>query len=156
MTASTESAWLFADTAHPKFGQVVDNAVVQSAATFEARSAVALVKDGEEWTTAQRVATGDRDPWVDEKHSGPGRDPRLLTLRRTRAMKRFVNLRDAMEETTAPEASGDGPFSGPSAALELLPAILSAGAEFLPFFELWIRASGRWPTRRRDTARESS
>lgn len=91
---------VFHDTAYEDFGQEVPLEVVRNPKTLVSRGSGGLVQAGEgedrHWTTAERIAEQDLHAWLDEKHTGPGRDPRVLPLVRATRQHRYPSLRDAL------------------------------------------------------------
>ena len=103
---------------------------------------------GPEWTVAERLLPADLDEWKDEKHSGPGRDPRLLPVLRDSDKARFRSLREAMNDATYIDQKNppeDWPFRGPSATKELLTAVRASGEELQGYPDHFMRISGLNP-----------
>ena len=80
----SDPTWLVADTAHPRFGEPVDEEVAANAGTSRVEGAVGIVKlsgdDG--WTFMERVSADQVVQWREQKHVGPGRDRCLNVPRR--------------------------------------------------------------------------
>ena len=145
VAAVAEADWLHSDTAHEKFGRVVEPALLNVAGALLARDAVGLLNvAGEGWTSVEFVRRADAGPWAEEKSSGPGRDFRVLSVQRDAQHGRFRTVRETLglltPLTTPPPA--DWPFRGPSATLELLTSIRAVSDDFVQFHEHFIRSSG--------------
>ena len=79
--------------------------------------------------------------WREEKTLGPGRDSRVLPIRRDSKSLRFRTLVSAMAEMDEREVD-DWPFRGPRVIVELLSAVRSSGEELPSFHEYFLRISG--------------
>ena len=98
---ASRAIWTFSDPAHPQFGEAVPDSTVSNPAAVVAKPSIALVTDDDgEWTVAERVLPSDRDEWLEEKRSGPGRDKRILPLHRDARKYRYRPLRDVMTDMT--------------------------------------------------------
>ena len=151
--AQSVADYRFSDTSFERFSEIVPHSAVRDTANFVSRGAVALVQvtddDGEAlWTTADRVLPKDFETWLDEKRHGPGRDPRVLALKRDTRDVRFRSLREVVSDFSFDEAkdrAADWPFGGPSATRELLLAIRASGEEITGFHDYWVRSTGIAP-----------
>ena len=151
--AAEVAQWRYSDTAFENFGEIVPPEITRNGLRMLSRGAVALVDTGDgqggsSWTTAERLLPGDVPDWQEEKRSGPGRDARVLSLSRDSSRQRFKPLREALGEATfvdEKQVPEDWPFSGPSAAQELLQASRAAGEELIGFHEYYVRSSGMNP-----------
>eukprot|EP00971_Amphidinium_carterae_P110611 2191010-Amphidinium_carterae.1 len=75
----TEASWRIADPAAAEFGTEVAPEIVNNPATAVTRGAVGLAMAGvpARWLAIESVAAADVASWLDDKHSGAGRDSRL-------------------------------------------------------------------------------
>lgn len=143
-----EADWRFADTAFDRFGETVALDLVQNTARFVVRESTTLVRvedDGELiWTTAERLMPKDVEAWNAEKRAGPGRERRILQIRRDARGHRYATLREALTDmTVSPSpAPADWPFRRQSAVHELLTAARAAGEEISGFRDYFVRSSG--------------
>ena len=153
--------WLFSDPAHENWGLNVPAALLSAAGQTVLRGSVGLVQeepaDPSTWTTMERILPADTETWKDEKRSGPGRDPRVLPLRRDAQSHRYSTLRQAMLEmtmtsssssstvSTASKMGSDWIFRGPSAVSELLRGVRAAGEDLSGYHEYYCRAAGLEP-----------
>ena len=144
-----DAVWLFADTAHPSFGQEVPESVLGQAALTRMEDSAGLVQVEENgvarWTAMERLLRTDVGAWLVEKRSGAGRDPRLipnaaLAADGSRPLFRQVCVNFA--KTVEPNRSF---FEGPSTTLELTKAIAASGHEPQAFISQWISSSGANP-----------
>jgi hypothetical protein len=157
--------WIFSDPAHENWGVNVPAALLSAVGQTVLRGSVGLVQedpaDMATWTTIERILPADLEAWKDEKRSGPGRDPRVLPLRRDAQDHRYCILRQAMMEMTmtsgassssaasaASSSAKMGPdwiFRGPSAVSELLRGVRAAGEDLSGYHEYYCRAAGLEP-----------
>ena len=143
--AQGQAEWYYADTAHEKFGQPVEQELLFSPVAVVRRESVGLVNvqpDG--WTTMERVLLNDLQAWKEEKSSGPGKDPRVLAVKRDAHGARFTTVRDALGAATplTNPAPADWPFRGPSAAMELMVSIRAACDDIGSFHDHFVRSTG--------------
>ncbi|CAK0792870.1 unnamed protein product, partial [Prorocentrum cordatum] len=130
--AGAPPRWVVADPAHPQFGTVLDAVISGADDRFVRRGAVALSMldndDGEEiFTACENVPEERHQQWLDEKHSGPGRDPRVCPVRRIGAGgPRRATLDQAME-AHRPQDADDRVFRGPKALPEFLASARASG-----------------------------
>eukprot|EP00971_Amphidinium_carterae_P232976 4623834-Amphidinium_carterae.2 len=119
--AAGDALWYYSDTAEEEFGTEVGPELLRNPASCVMRESTGIVHGPSGWTTMQRVLARDVDEWRSEKHSGPGRDPRVLPLNKDQNDVRFASLREALSEQVAwTSPPSDWPFRGPSALMELL------------------------------------
>ena len=92
----------------------------------------------------ERIRNDDFAAWKAEKSNGPGRDPRVLPLKRDSQRTRFRTVREVLGDVTplAQPPAPDWPFKGPSATLELLTAVRAVSDDFGQFHEYFCRTSG--------------
>ena len=141
--------WIVSDPAHEEFGNEVDGQIIAQPAKFVRRGAVALAQLGEEeshWVSCQNVRKELHDKWLDEKHGGPGRDPRVCPLVRVTAggvRRRQLDLAVAAHRF---HDWADWPFPGPRASSELLAGVLSSGLQISAYANHYIQVSGLGPT----------
>ena len=91
--------WIVADTLHEKFGIAIRPNLAADATRFITREAVGLANIGEiddDWVAIESVAQSDHDSWTSSKQAGPGRDARLLPIKRTHRGARRSSLSDAL------------------------------------------------------------
>ncbi|CAK0818425.1 unnamed protein product, partial [Prorocentrum cordatum] len=143
--------WRFADTAHEKFGETVPPDITRNPLRPQARGATgpAEVEEGGEtfWTFVEKVGDPDLDEWLEEKRSGLGRDPPVLSVHREVGRARYLSMREGlalMQFFETGKAPADWPFPAPapSAIREVLLAARAAREELAGFHDFWARASG--------------
>ena len=141
--AAQGAAWLYADPAEEKFGQVLEPSILAQETTI-IRGSMALceVYDGGTayWVMAQHVADADKQEWLSEKREGTGRDPRLLPLAAL-PNGNLPSFSSANSRTAATPATW-ARFRGPSAAKELAGAISGSGNEPMAYCSTWEAAAG--------------
>jgi hypothetical protein len=136
------SAWLYGDTAHPRFGELVAPDILAAAGSFEVRDSVALVLVDARWTTAECVDPADVAAWRLSKTVGPGRDVRLTGWDTDSAGRRYATLPTCVGKFKR-VVFPDWPFGdSPSAAVELAEGIRASGVETPQFHTLWVSKSG--------------
>ena len=135
--------WVFADTSSDRFATPVPEVVLRDPGRMVTRGPIALAQidedDAECWEVVERVSDAELSGWKDEKHSGPGRDPRLASG--SDLASGVVVLRDQMAKFKALDR-GDWPFSGPRAVVELTKSVASSGHELNTYGQYWVRHSG--------------
>ena len=133
-------AWVVADPTHREFGSVIDNHLMNNAATaltFSSRGVV--LQDGEE-IFVERVGLKDLETWKNEKGRELG-DVRLLGDHKDNAGKRRLDLSAAV--ALMHDAKDDEfPVAGVRAARELHDSIATGPGNFLSYHAEWIRLSG--------------
>ena len=148
--AAAPPRWVVADPAHPRFGEVVDPAVTSSAEKFVRRGAAGLAlldenDDEESFTACENVPEDKHQQWLDEKHSGPGRDPRVCpVLRVGRGGPRRATLDQAIE-AHRPTESKDWVFRGPKALPEFLISVRASGLGVAGYANHYISVCGLPP-----------
>jgi hypothetical protein len=151
-----EALWPYADPSHVKFNEEVPGELIGVHDRSTIVGSVGLVPDGgptDPRTFVERVMPKDRPEWLDEKHSGAGRDARLNSISREEDGSRRVLLRDARITTKTVQQVG-WPFLGPCAVRGVLNAMSGSGVEPQAFNAHWTSVSGVSPTS--CTAREHS
>ena len=145
-----QAEWYFADTASEKFGEKVEVATLHGASAV-LRGSRGLVEadfgDGPEWQFVEKVLAGDLDAWMDEKRSGPGRDPRVLSVEKDDHGHRYRSVRSAYSAMTGFGSSKpvDWPWRGPSASSEVFGGIRSSGHEIGAYHDFYLSSSGLGP-----------
>ena len=138
-----DANWIFSDPAHESFGLMVPDGILAGQARFVVRGSFALVQvevgDGSSWTVAENVARVDKDEWLNEKHCGPGRDPRLAPTPINDG--KIVILRDQLRHLVD-QPMPRWAFKGPRAIVELLSGVAASGHELLAYPQFWQRTSG--------------
>ena len=118
---SHDANQIFSDPAHESFGLLVPDGILAGQARFVVRGSFALMQvevgDGSSWTVAENVARVDKDAWLNEKHCGPGRDPRLAPTPTNDG--KIVILRDQLRHLVD-QPMPRWAFKGPRAIVELL------------------------------------
>ena len=140
-----DADWLFADTAHEKFGKPVDAHLLAAPGALLSRGAVGLIEvPGDGWAMVENVRRADAIAWREEKSSGPGRDFRVLALQRDAQRARFRTVREILGLLTPLSSLSptDWPFRGPSATLELLTSIRAVSDDIVQFHEHFLRSTG--------------
>ena len=136
-----------ADTAHEEFGIPIRPDLSADTTRFIAREEVGLVNIGEindDWVAIENVALTDHDSWASSKLAGPGRDARLLPIKRTHRGVRRSSLSDALGQFQS-VAQGDWPFRGPRSLLEFLEGVEATGLDLPAYHGHWIKCSGVHP-----------
>ena len=146
-TAGAPPRWVVADPAHDLFGTVVAAAITGAADRFVRRGAVALAMlddDDEEeiFTACENVPEERHQQWLDEKHSGPGRDPRVCPVRRIgKGGPRRATLDQAIE-AHRPQTASDWVFRGPKSLPEFLTSVRASGLGIAGYANHYITSSG--------------
>ena len=142
--SSSDAFWLYADPSLELFNVPVPIAIVNTPDATIMREAVGLVKtslDGATlWTTMERVSAAEREDWVFEKRSGPGRDPRLGPLGEA-ADGLLPLFRETIEKKSSTLALHTT-FRGPRAVAEVESAFVSSGSEPPTYSGSWLANSG--------------
>ena len=144
---SAPDRWIVADTAHEKFGIPIRPDLSADTTRFIFREAVGLANIGEvddDWVAIENVALTDHDSWTSSKQAGPGRDARLLPIKRTHRGVRRSSLSDALGQFQS-VAQGDWPFRGPRSLLEFLEGVEATGLDLPAYHGHWIKRSGVHP-----------
>ncbi|CAK0812001.1 unnamed protein product, partial [Prorocentrum cordatum] len=145
--AAAPPRWVVADPAHPQFGQVIDAAISGAEDRFVRRGAVALAMlDGNDddgiFTACENVPEERHQLWLDEKHSGPGRDPRVCPLRRIGPGGPRRATLDQAIEAHRPQDVGDWVFRGPKSLPEFLDSVRASGLGIAGYANHYITSSG--------------
>ena len=126
--------WRFSDTGIERFGETVDDAVVQGPG-FTELSGHALVEIDNVVYHAELVSDAEFDKWKDDKKAAEV-DDRLLHCE-----YESVGVRELVEQLS--NATRKWPsFSGPRACLEFLQSLASAQGSFVSYHAEWVRLSG--------------
>ena len=135
--------WFYADPAHERFSEAVEDYVLTADSTV-VRGCSALVVDTaeaeESWTVLEHVTEKYKEEWFSDKREGAGRDPRLLPLPALPEGRGYT-VREAHAKASAIAAKFRC-FKGPSAALELLTALVASGLEPAAYCAQFEAASG--------------
>eukprot|EP00971_Amphidinium_carterae_P104106 2061796-Amphidinium_carterae.1 len=142
----SEATWRVADPAAAEFGTEVSVEVVNNPATCVTRGAVSLAMTGlpARWLAIKRVAPGDVQSWLEDKHAGAGRDSRLCGPVARGKFTSSVSIKEVLQ-TSRPqnlEAVPAWPFAGPRAVTELLQAVHNLGLSMFTYHSFWSRQSG--------------
>ena len=147
---SVDAEWVVADTAADNFGSVADVTLV-GGDSIVVRGSSALLQEpnATHWTFLEHINTRDRGEWRNDKLTGAGRDPRLLPMARADGglaghAGALPTFRECMALATALTVAFPG-FRGPSAARDLLTAIVSSGVEPQIFQMQFEQATGLSP-----------
>ena len=137
--------WVISDTALELFGTEVPADITGSAQTFENRNSVGValvVVDGDErWVSVENVPKVHHQAWLDEKHGGPGRDPRVGPLVRTSGGLRRRSLDEAITAHRFQDWT-DWPFRGPRATNELMQSVQASSLGLSAYVNHYISVSG--------------
>ena len=141
-----ETRWLYSDPASENFGEEVPGAMVAAGADFLVRGSKALAKEAEggedDWEFLERVTAKDEAMWLDEKRSGPGRDPRIAAA--PEGDTGVIILRDMLTRYKEKQLKG-WVFKGPRAISELLRGVAGTGHELNTYGSYWVKQSGLNP-----------
>ena len=141
--ASATSTFFYSDMAHPLFGTAVDAGVLATPGSVRLEGSVGLVLDATGWTTMERVAQNDLGRWQEEKHTGAGRDTRLLSAAADDpGTLLFRYAFKSMSKEYKPDSTV---FDGPAALPELCGALVASGLEPAAWVEQFIVSSGMGP-----------
>eukprot|EP00959_Pyramimonas_sp_CCMP1952_P358935 7515798-Pyramimonas_sp.AAC.1 len=80
--------------------------------------------------------------WLDEKHSGPGRDPRACPVRRIGPGGPRRATLDQAIEAHRPQDVGDWVFRGPKSLPEFLDSVRASGLGIAGYANHYITSSG--------------
>ena len=148
LAKSLQSRWLIADTAHADFGTEPDASLIGDPDTFVERGASGLVNlasyNGigvDEWVFVENIGANDEADWKNEKVAGPGRDERVLRIKKNPRGARKTTLSEALAQVTVASRT-DWPFRGPSAVMEFLEGIDSTGLDLAGYYGHWQTTSG--------------
>ena len=137
------SRWLVADPGRPKYGTEVAGGTTADAERFIERASVGIANvgpaDQAEWVAVENVSPADEAAWKSEKHSGPGRDHRLL--KPTRVGRRRVPLADTLQALSE-KPDTEWPFRGPRAITEFLNGVEATGLDLPAYYGHWQTQSG--------------
>ena len=143
--------WVVADPAHERFGRPVAEEITGMDDRFISRGALALAEltganqpNQQEWVAVENVKAENHQDWLQEKHDGPGRDPRVLPILRLGAgdgATRQRTTREALRDFR-PATVSDWPLRGPSAVTELLASAGSSSMEMQAYVNFYIQHSG--------------
>lgn len=145
VVALGNSNWVFADTAHDRFGEAVPGEWLIGN-RFVVRDAVALVQehcdDGSDvWTTAENVRPAHMDDWLSGKREAAGRDKRLLPLAAPGVGSAPLTFSEAFAEASL-SSTISARFTGPSAVRELCMSIAQSRLDPNAYAVQWKTASG--------------
>jgi hypothetical protein len=141
--------WVFSDTAYAHFGEEVPSAILADLASTKLMDKIggvlhrAAADDVADWTSVELVKRTELGRWILSKRTGAGRDPRLSALPRTEAGAPTPLLRTILEKCGQPQTPDPAVFgASPSAASELLKAVLRSGCEIPHFLSNFVTTSG--------------
>ena len=130
--------WVYVDPSTRYFGEEVEDVVQGDQEASIHRGSVALVKRGEEWTSAERVRPADKSKWMQEKLCGESRDSRLLPLSLDPSTGfRQGALKGAVRSMKQAAESDGFLFEMSRAALEMARGVAAAGYEFGTYHKYW-------------------
>lgn len=135
--------WLVSETNHDRFGEEIDEGLLQNEATgfaFSLKGVVLL--DGNE-AYVEKVYDKDYETWKRAKGLEMG-DQRLLGDHKDAVGKRKLDLTTAVTLMKGSSTGDDPefPIQGVHAARELHEAVASGSQNFLAYHEQWLRLSG--------------
>ena len=132
--APSQTYWYYSDTGVEKFGERVDDALVQGADFAELQGHGLVAVEGTIFH-CELVSESELDKWKEEKKKSEI-DDRLLHVE-------FEGEPLATLIGTLENADRKWPsFSGPRATLEFLQAIAAAQGNFVSYHSEWVRLSG--------------
>ena len=123
--------WIIADTAHEKLGEPIRPDLAGDPSRFIMKDAIGMANIGDtddDWVAIENVALSDHTPWTSSKQAGPGRDARLLPIKRTHRGVRRSSLSDALGQFQA-VTQADWPFRGPRSFTEFLEGVEATGLD---------------------------
>ena len=144
----TADGWFISDTSLAEFGDEVPAVVLADPTLYHTEGACGLFKidfndgDGPTWVTGQRVLRDDLDDWKTSKHSGGGRDPRLLPEEVTTSGRKLILVRDAAKECSFAQPPDKRFFQRPHALKEIHNGIESSGLEVSGWIAQYLATSG--------------
>lgn len=143
-SAGAGPRWVVADPAHESFGTPVDLAIVGDDGRFVNRSAAGLAQlsVGGSWVLCESVLERDQQSWLDEKHSGPGRDLRVCPIRRVGVEGPKRQTLDEAIAAHRPTEFKDWPFRGPRSVVELFDGVRASGLGFDAYVNHYVSVSG--------------
>ena len=153
--------WRVADPGGKDFGEAVPNDVVTNAVLAHTPDSVGIAKVGTppRWVHIQRVADGDVNLWMDEKHGGAGRDRRLAGPRHRgkKGQLKLTTLQDATDSFRPLDLSKweDWPHDGPRAVMEIIMSILRFGLTLFTESEARVLKQNRLLRKEPDSKRKS-
>ena len=138
--------WRYADSAHDKFGSVVDQDLIgQPERVHYAGSSALLDEDGSgDWTFLQKVADEDLEEWHDEKRAGASRDARLGPSNRDVDGVRRATLKEVLPELKRglDNTLKGFPCPGPRVGPDFLTGVVATGHECLAYADHYKGTSG--------------
>ena len=142
----TGGKWLYADTAHPNFGEEVAAERLGVAVDVRLEDFCGLLRErglpgGDRWTFIELVTTSDLEKYKQDKREGMGRDPRLSGLHPTTLNARplFRVAHDGFSKQVEPDREL---FEGPLSVGELCASISSSGLEPMAYLENFVISTG--------------
>jgi hypothetical protein len=143
-----EEVWVVGDSMHPRFGDVIDAAVLADEARSTLRVSLGVVQleedDDETEVVVEKVPKKELEAW--KKSKGGGGDLRLIGTFRNAAGKRFCSCKEAIEMQVETKFE-DFPFDEPRAAREYLVGVLeSTDGSFDTYHQTWVASSGVAPS----------
>ena len=143
--------WVVADPSHERFGRPIAEKITGRDEHFINRGAMGMAEltgadqlNQQEWVAVENVKAENHQDWLQEKHDGPGRDPRVLPILRLGAgdgATRQRTTREALRDFR-PATVSDWPLRGPSAVTELLASAGSSSMEMQAYVNFYIQHSG--------------
>ena len=139
-----EEIWVVSSTAHDKFGEIIDPAVLQDEARSTLRTKLGVVQldenDEDSEVHVERVRRGGLEQWRQDRAGGG--DLRLLGTFRGESGRRQLGTGEAIEMCVESKFV-DFPFEEPRVCLEFLRGLADAPqGSFDSYHRDWIGASG--------------